>query len=227
MILVKASAWPDTLFATSRRAGKLGGALSLPDAPSLVFGRVEGAWEMATCAGAAKPDEPQAPRRSRLTWADTGCSMPAQGGRRVESKNAAIAEIADARGPVRLRLRRLHQFAWFSPLHLERRLQFRSGLPFRDLPMVMDGAGAARYLRGTGLGTPTPLARARPRPSPWTLTPWRDPTSSRNTDNRTSLNKDPYLGEGAATPTACPRTPKCGADWPRGTFAICRKGPSC
>ena len=59
------------------------------------------------------------------------------------------------------------------------------------------------------------------------LTPWRDPTSSRNTDNRTSLNKDPYLGEGEATPAACPRTPKCGADWPRRTFALRRKGLSC
>ena len=68
---------------------------------------------------------------------------------------------------------------------------------------------------------------ARPRPSPWTLTPWRDPTSSRNNDNRTSLNKDPYLGEGEATPTVCPRTPKCGADWPRRTFETRRKGPSC
>lgn len=67
----------------------------------------------------------------------------------------------------------------------------------------------------------------RPRPSPWTLTPWRDPTSSRNTDNRTSPNRDPYVGEGEATPTACPRTPKSGADWPQGTFAIRRKGPSC
>ena len=28
--------------------------------------------------------------------------------------------------------------------------------------MVMDGAGTARYLRGTGLGTPNPLARPPP-----------------------------------------------------------------
>ena len=79
----------------------------------------------------------------------------------------------------------------------------------------------------------TPAGRSKsaehvlPRAVPRTLTPWHDPTSSRNTDNRPSLNKDPYLGEGEATPTACPRTPKCGADWPRRTFAIRRKGPSC
>ena len=29
------------------------------------------------------------------------------------------------------------------------------------------------------------------------LTPWRDPTSSRNTDNRTSPNRDPDLGGGS------------------------------
>ena len=87
------------------------------------------------------------------------------------------------------------------------------------------GSGSSRYFRGTDLGAPTPLAR--PRPSPWTLTPCRDPTSSRSTDNRTSLNKDPYLGEGEATPAACPRTPKCGADWPQRAFAIRRNGPSC
>ena len=73
---------------------------------------------------------------------------------------------------------------------------------------------------------PRTRSPARPRPSLWTLTSWRDPTSSRNIDNRTSLNTDPYLGEGEATPAACPRTPKCGADWPRRTFAIRRKGPS-
>ena len=44
-------------------------------------------------------------------------------------------------------------------------------------------------------------------------------------DNRTSLSRDPYLGAGEATPTACPRTPKCGADWPQGTSPIRRKGP--
>ena len=32
----------------------------------------------------------------------------------------------------------------------------------RLVAMVMDGAGAARYLRGTGLGTPNPLARPPP-----------------------------------------------------------------
>ena len=72
---------------------------------------------------------------------------------------------------------------------------------------------------------PRTRAPARPRPSPCPLTPWRDPTSSRNTDDRTSPNRDPYLGEGEATPTACPHTPKSGADWPQRTFAIRRKGP--
>ena len=56
----------------------------------------------------------------------------------------------------------------------------------RLVAMAMDGA------RGAGLGTPNPPARHRP--APWTLTLWRDPASSRNTDNRTSLNKDPHLG---------------------------------
>ena len=32
----------------------------------------------------------------------------------------------------------------------------------RLVAMVMDGAGTARYLRGTGLGTPNPLARPPP-----------------------------------------------------------------
>ena len=32
----------------------------------------------------------------------------------------------------------------------------------RLVAMVMDGAGAARYLRGTGLGAPNPLARPPP-----------------------------------------------------------------
>ena len=40
-----------------------------------------------------------------------------------------------------------------------------------------------------------------------------------------SPNRDPHLGEGEATPTACPRTPKSGADWPQRTFAIRRKSP--
>ncbi len=77
--------------------------------------------------------------------------------------------------------------------------------------------------------TAQPSSRAEyvlARAAPGTLTPWRDPTSSINTDNRTSPNTDPYLGEGEATPAACPRTPKAGADWPERTFAIRRKGPS-
>ena len=86
------------------------------------------------------------------------------------------------------------------------------------------GSGSSRWSWTEPERPDTSVARAS---APRTRAPWRDPTSSRNTDNRTSLNKDPYLGEGEATPTACPRTPKCGADWPQRTFAIRRKGPSC
>ena len=49
------------------------------------------------------------------------------------------------------------------------------------------GSGSSRWSWTEPERPDTSVARAsapRPRPSPWTLTPWRDPTSSRNTDNR-------------------------------------------
>ena len=52
----------------------------------------------------------------------------------------------------------------------------------RLVAMVMDGAGAARYLRGTGLGTPNPLARPP-------LTPWLDPTRPRRPPTRPPIRR--------------------------------------
>ena len=89
-------------------------------------------------------------------------------------------------------------------------------------------AGRGRFARDRGLDHLLALLRRYFRALPLPIA--RPPGRTSHPDKTSGVRPPALDGQRVArtaTPTACPRTPKCGADWPRRTFAIRRKGPSC